>query len=331
MILKGSKLNMLLVICLILSLGGYFSGLFSGSVSLAVFLASLFSWIVHTAFVRFYDKSAAAVNENVWFESISNKGYLGKILAIVLTSFYVVIYWYPQLLGYNKEGNTGLVRMFDSLSYALNGHPASQWFMYGTLYTLFILGFGIRFLIKYKHNKYQQVRTISLMFFQLFFAFLIPEILTKLNPDLDYFSKDIKNMWPLNYYLFEDWHLKALLNSGTLGYFFLIVGLLLIFVISPTLTYFYGKRWYCSWVCGCGGLAETAGDEFRHLSDKSTMAWKLERYLIHGVLLFVVLSTISILNAFLIDNQVFVTPRMFIGICIFIIAAYNTSRTCSMK
>jgi polyferredoxin len=33
----------------------------------------------------------------------------------------------------------------------------------------------------------------------------------------------------------------------------------MIFIISPILTYFYGKRWYCSWVCGWEGL-ETAGD-----------------------------------------------------------------------
>jgi hypothetical protein len=38
-------------------------------------------------------------------------------------------------------------------------------------------------------------------------------------------------------------------------------GLASIFIITPILTYKYGKAlWYCSWVCGCGGLAErTAG------------------------------------------------------------------------
>jgi polyferredoxin len=29
----------------------------------------------------------------------------------------------------------------------------------------------------------------------------------------------------------------------------LFFGIAMIF-ISPILTYFYGKRWYCSWVCG---------------------------------------------------------------------------------
>jgi polyferredoxin len=321
--LEMSKIHMLLLLIGVFACFGFFLEFIPAGFSLALLLSSIFFAIVFQAFSKFYSSSASAANENIWFQSISNQGFLGKVLAVALTGFYVVIYWYPHLLGYKKEGNTGFVAMFDSFSFALNGHVASQWFVYGTLYTLCILGFGIRFLLKYKHNRYQQVRTVSLMVFQLFFAFLIPEILTKLNPELDYFSKDIKNMWPLNYYLFEDWHLKALLNGHTLGYFFLIWGLLLIFVVSPILTYLYGKRWYCSWVCGCGGLAETAGDSFRHLSDKSTLAWKIERYVIHGVLLFVILTTISVVYSFLLDNQVLLTPTLFLIICIGLVAAFG--------
>lgn len=80
-------------------------------------------------------------------------------------------------------------------------------------------------------------------------------------------------------------------------------GILSIFVISPILTYKYGKRWYCSWVCGCGGLAETAGDPFRHLSDKSQFAWKVERWVIHSVLVFVVVMTIAVVYSFLGDDS----------------------------
>ena len=52
------------------------------------------------------------------------------------------------------------------------------------------------------------------------------------------------------------------------------------------------NRWYCSWVCGCGGLAETMGDPFRQLSNKSTKAWKIERWLVHGVLACIVIITL---------------------------------------
>jgi len=57
-------------------------------------------------------------------------------------------------------------------------------------------------------------------------------------------------------------------------------------------------RWYCSWVCGCGGLAETLGDPYRQLSDKSLKAWKIERYLVHGVLAFAVIMTVGVLYTY---------------------------------
>jgi len=48
-------------------------------------------------------------------------------------------------------------------------------------------------------------------------------------------------------------------------------------VAFPLLAQFLGKRFYCSWVCGCGGLANTAGEPFRHLSSKSARAWSIEK------------------------------------------------------
>ena len=62
----------------------------------------------------------------------------------------------------------------------------------------------------------------------------------------------------------------------------------------PVLTYFVGKRWYCSWVCGCGGLAETLGDSFRHLSDRSQRAWVIEKWMIHSVLGLIVVITLGL-------------------------------------
>jgi len=205
----------------------------------------------------------------------------------------------------------------------LKGKPASQWFLYGTLYTLAILIFGVKFLLKYRHNRYQQIRTLSVMFFQLGFAFLIPEFLESLNGDRPYFTLDMKNMWPLNAYFFQDWNLDGMLAGGKLGMFMLILGLAMIFIISPVLTYFYGKRWYCSWVCGCGGLAETAGDPFRHLSDKSLKAWKIERWLIHIVLLLVVIMTVGVLFSYFrndAEGKLWITPMMF-TVIVFILSA----------
>lgn len=232
-------------------------------------------------------------NNRVWMASISSRGTLAWMLGVFLTGFYVLLYWYPHVLGLGSNGtmNSGLVALFDPFSILLKGKPASQWFVYGTLYTLAILLMGLKFIYKYRHNKYQVFRTISIMFFQTIIAFILPEILVGLN--LPY--NDFKNVWPLNYYFFFDWHITELIESGLFGYFVLFWGIFLFLVVTPVLTYFYGKRWYCSWVCGCGGLAETAGDPFRQLSDKSLRAWKIERWMIHAVLVFVTVMTVAVL------------------------------------
>jgi hypothetical protein len=62
-----------------------------------------------------------------------------------------------------------------SFSRVLSGNPASQWFLYGFMYTVVMGVMGIRMLLKYRGNRYQIIRTISVMFFQTAFAFLIPK------------------------------------------------------------------------------------------------------------------------------------------------------------
>ena len=295
------------------------------SLWLTISITAILSGIGIYANKTYLSKPAGIQNNGVWLDGLTSKGTLAWITGILLTSFYVVLYWFPKYLGLGVDGaaNSGIVGFFDPLSILLNGKPASEWFVYGSMYTIAILGLGYKFILKYRHNKYQLVRTISVMFFQLGFAFLIPEILSKLNPELAYFGKDIKNMWPLNYYFFSDWHLTNLLNGGNLGLFMLVFGLTLIFIISPILTYFYGKRWYCSWVCGCGGLAETAGDSFRQLSSKKQSTWKIERWLIHLVLVFSFVMTIAVIFTFLTNNpqQSLLTRSQFIwGIVTFLIA-----------
>ncbi|SMD46326.1 4Fe-4S binding domain-containing protein [Aquiflexum balticum DSM 16537] len=228
-------------------------------------------------------------NNGIFFSSMKSRGLLGIIIGTWLILFYVILYWFPEYL-------TNLVLMVDPLSIALSGNPASQWFLYGLIYTLAILVMGIRMFRKYRGNNYQTIRTVSVMFFQLAFAFLIPEILVLLNMPWH----DFKNIWPLDYSFFYEYRIDGMLSSGALGMFMLVWGIILIVLGVPLFTYFYGKRWYCSWVCGCGGLAETLGDPYRQLSDKSLKAWKIERYMVHGVLVFaVVMTAVTIVNYFM--------------------------------
>jgi len=273
--------------------------------SLTIALGLICTGVIWYAYEAYKNELEGIKNNGVWFNNLINRGILGYGLGVLITAFYIVLYFYPEYLGFGKNGepNTGLVALFDPLSRLLSGNNASQWFVYGVLYTLAILLFGYKFLKKYRHSKYQRLRTFSVMFFQLGFAFLIPEFMARLNSEsfsLPYY--DLKNIWPLNYYNFEQYRVNEFISAGTIGLALLIFGVASIFIITPILTYKYGKRWYCSWVCGCGGLAETIGDPFRHLSDKRLYAWKIERWVVHSVLVFVVLMTTAVIHSYLGDD-----------------------------
>ena len=236
-------------------------------------------------FRRYLKRPAGVNNDGVWFNSAmaGMRGLIGWTLGVVFTGFYCILYWREAWLA-------NLIPVFDPLSHVLRNRPADKWFLYGTFYTMAVVVMGVRMLFRYRHNRYQMLRTGSVMFFQLGFAFLLPSLLVMLNKPEFYFSY----FWPLKYdYLWPstfDW----LAGAGGLGVFMLFWGAAMFFIATPILTYFYGKRWYCSWVCGCGGLAETLGDPFRHLSNKSLGAWRFERWIIHSVLVFVVVTTAAL-------------------------------------
>ncbi|MEM9931798.1 MAG: hypothetical protein AAF840_18510, partial [Bacteroidota bacterium] len=185
-------------------------------------------------------------------------GYLGIFAGTYFIAFYVLLYWASHHI-------VGWVAMVSPLSEGIyqffsgkdSGGQASQWFLYGLMYCLIMVVMGVRMISKYRHNKYQIVRTISVLFFQLAFAFMIPEILVALNKPW----YDFKNIWPLDYDFFFNWSVNGFIeNPGSLGLFMLGWGIFLVIVGVPLMVHLVGKRWYCSWVCGCGGLAETMGD-----------------------------------------------------------------------
>jgi polyferredoxin len=234
-------------------------------------------------FVReeYLRRPAGIQNNGVWFKSLSARGVWGWLAAIVITGFYTVLYFCPE------NWLTGLTALFSPLSQGLRGRPADKWFVYGSLYTFSVLAMGLKFMYKYRHNRYQVIRTVSVMFFQTGFSFLIPAFLQVMNQPEYYFTY----FWPLKDYYGSPGAVQYYGSATSISVYFIVFSALMTFVGTPVLTYFFGKRWYCSWVCGCGGLAETAGDPFRHLSDKSLKAWKIERWMIHGVLVAVVLMT----------------------------------------
>lgn len=236
-------------------------------------------------YVDFKDTPPGIRHDDTFFRGLQNRALLGWALGLFLTAFYVVLYFQDDL------GLASLLarptRLCDPLARLLSGQDADRWFLYGTLYTLAVWVFGLRMLLKYRHNRYQQLRTGSVMFFQLGFALVLPNVLKGLNQPEYYLTY----FWPLKSWYGEPDGVHHFWSSGTLGMVFVLTGAALTLVVTPLLTWRFGKRWYCSWVCGCGGLAETLGDPFRQQSLKSRAAWRVERWMIHAVLVFVTLST----------------------------------------
>lgn len=238
--------------------------------------------------------SAGIKNDGIFHSSATSRGWVGLIVFGYLVSFYVILYYYHHLL-------VNQIAVVTPISEALSGNPASHWFLYGFIYCSVMTVMAVRMFIKYRHNKYQIVRTSVVLFFQIAFAFIIPEILVRFNQPY----MDLKNAWPLDYDFFYADSMTKMIDKGTVGIAMITWGIILTVVLVPVFVYFFGKRWYCSWVCGCGGLAETLGDPYRQLSSKKLVAWKIERWLIHGVWAFAIVMTAITLGAFFTNGQTF--------------------------
>ena len=188
---------------------------------------------------------------------VKNRGVSAWFLSAVFTAFYLILYF--------TEGLTPVAQAI-----GLDG----KWTLYGLLYTVAVTGGGIHVIRKYKHNRYQVVRTAVVIFVQATFAFSIPLLLEFFHQPEYYLSY----FWPLK----MDYLTPSYIFSLPLP--FILYSFLGSALLVPILGVFFGKRWYCSWVCGCGGLANTFGEPWRHLSDKSTTSWKIEKVTVHSVL-----------------------------------------------
>ncbi len=149
-------------------------------------------------------------------------------------------------------------------------------FWYTITYSAIIIIFGIR-RIRRRKTAYVRIQTICLAVIQILPLFLMPEVLLPwmdahgwlpasiadpLFPKVTYGhgrefwrAYGLILAWPLNVYnVFTSSPLPAWLG----------ICFFQTFVLIPALIYFYGKGAYCGWICSCGALAETLGDQHRH-------------------------------------------------------------------
>ncbi len=167
------------------------------------------------------------------------------------------------------------------------------------LYSVLILGFGIKAYKKYPLPE-QKTRYISLVTYQLLFLFAIPELLAPLVIDRPWKVYSAVLPWPLGYYGLIDAPSWVGADGGLFGdqtttaVVWLAIGAFASFVAMPLYVRSQGTR-FCSYLCGCGGLAETLGDQWRHLAPRGLTSYKAEWA---GKLIFVacVATTLLILN-----------------------------------
>jgi len=186
------------------------------------------------------------------------------LVSALLFAFYVVMYF----TGY-----------FDPVATALG--LGSKWTLYGLTYTLAMWVGGFFFLRKHGNSPYQMIRTWSVILVQTIFAFSIPLVMEIFGSKGYLFTL----FWPLKINYFYP---ATIFEYPVL---IIVYAFLSSLILVPLMTLLYGKRWYCSWVCGCGGLAETAGNSYRHLSSKSSRAWKFEQISIYTIMLFAFAAT----------------------------------------
>jgi polyferredoxin len=207
-------------------------------------------------------------------EAWRTRGASAWVLTALLVGFYCTLYW---------------TSLFDGPSQAMG--LRNKWYLYGLLYSIAMCGGAVYYLKHHGNSRYNQVRIAVNVFVQVVLAWTLPFVMPLFGQPEFYFSY----FWPLKYdYLYP----HTLQSFPVYMAVYTVIGS---FLAAPLLAVVFGKRWYCSWICGCGGLANTFGDPWRHLTSSSTRSWRFEKVAIHSVLAFALLCTAIVIGGQLLN------------------------------
>jgi len=237
------------------ALGWVYFGLF------LIFLTALYDW-----------KSYGFLN--TWWSSFSNT----EAMPTVIAGFGE---WWQQQVADRST-------LVGTLAVSLK----SRSFYYTLLYTVLIGVFGWQ-RIKRRNTPCVTVQTLVLFTIQLVPLFLLPEIILPwmgylgmfdtgwgmsiadaLFPSYISVQELASHTWPDWGHPRAYWHAYGFIFAWPLSVYqvftpepmfvWLVISVLQTFVFIPALVYKYGKGAYCSWICSCGAMAETMGDQHRH-------------------------------------------------------------------
>jgi NosR/NirI family nitrous oxide reductase transcriptional regulator len=172
-----------------------------------------------------------------------------------------------------------------------------QGYLYSLLYTVAMLVFGWEALVRWRRiarrPSYQTWRYASLLGFQLGFFLIVNVVAVQaLTVQYAWRAWGLYQPYPLFVNVFFWWYDG---DPAGIKWFFISAGLLGTFVGMPLLARFHGKR-FCTWVCGCGGLAETLGDRWRHLAAKGERSrrWEFQSMLVLAASAIVLLVVVGL-------------------------------------
>ena len=202
--------------------------------------------------------------ESTYRQGFRARNVVAMLVAVALTAFYLALYFTEHL----------------NPTAALIGLD-NKWQLYGFVYSIAMCLGALYYLSRHGNSRYNRVRIAVNVLVQVSLAFMLPLVMPLFDAPETYLSY----LWPLSY----DKLWPSTLGSAPvyIAVYFVLASLL----GAPLLAYFFGKRWYCSWVCGCGGLANTFGDPWRHLTSKSSAAWRFERVSVHAVMFIAIVTT----------------------------------------
>jgi polyferredoxin len=217
-------------------------------------------------------------------EAWRNRGVLGWIVSFGLIAFYTLLYF--------EDYWSGFMGGFHPLTFAAEHlYLRNKWFLYGALYSVGMVIGGLFYLRRHGNSRYNQLRITVNVGVQVLLGFALPYVMPMFGQPEFYFSY----FWPLTYGAIFPHTLQSL------PVYLAVYSVIGAFVVAPGASLLFGKRWYCSWVCGCGALANTFGDPWRHLTSKSSQAWRFEKVAIHSVLLIALLMTAIVFGGQLLE------------------------------
>jgi len=209
-------------------------------------------------------------------EGWRNRNLVGVLIATALIGFYITLYF---------------TSVWDPVAEAVG--LRNRWFLYGALYCIGMVGGAVYYLRRHGNSRYNRYRIATNVGVQLSFGFSVPFLMHLFGQKDFYFSY----LWPLKFdYLMPDTLSQLPLYLSAYCFFGSIV-------VVPVLAVVLGKRWYCSWICGCGGLANTFGDPWRHLTATSTRSWKFEQVTVHGVMIIAFATTALVFLDFTVGER----------------------------